>query len=443
MANVLNTDKQIAIIAALAEGSSIRSIERMTGIHRDTIMRLGVRVGEGCTALLDAKMRDLPCNRLEIDEVWGFIGKKESRLKPDDDPQFGNVWTSGKTVLPCSPRRDPNARRCPHGRDISCPHRHPETIPASAAPLCRDCYDYIAAVLFNAYAAELWRRFTTYLPRYLARLAGLTVTELRDRCRIRYVKVAEYQHRGVVHFHAVIRLDAPGELAAAPRRAHRRLLGDAIRDAARPSPSPPPRPRTAAGHPTFGTRQDRRPARPPRRRPPRHRTRPVRTVSGELHRQVRHQDPRRPRLPARPSSSRPDRPAALLRPLQADDARCLEPPASKLPAIPACAGPLMLGWGGHFLTKSRRYSVTFGTLRRARLEHRKAQRHPDGERDPWGRPLDDTIVLILKTWSYAAPGTTTSPDPTSPSPAPPVPAITTRPPPPPDPSSPSLRSDAP
>jgi IS1 family transposase len=93
MANVLNTDKQVAVIAALAEGSSIRAIERMTGIHRDTIMRLGVRIGEGCTALLDSKMRDLPCNRLEIDEVWGFIGKKENRVKPGDDPQFGNVWT--------------------------------------------------------------------------------------------------------------------------------------------------------------------------------------------------------------------------------------------------------------------------------------------------------------------------------------------------------------
>ena len=55
----------------------------------------------------------------------------------------------------------------------------------------------------------------------------------------------------------------------------------------------------------------------------------------------------------------------------------------------------MLGYGGHFLTKSRRYSVTFGQLRRARTEHRKAQRHPDGERDPWGRPLDETVVLVL------------------------------------------------
>ena len=93
MANVLNTDKQIAVIAALAEGSSIRSIERMTGIHRDTIMRLGVRVGQGCTALLDAKMRNLACDRLEIDEICGFVGKKEPHVKPDDDPQVGNVWT--------------------------------------------------------------------------------------------------------------------------------------------------------------------------------------------------------------------------------------------------------------------------------------------------------------------------------------------------------------
>jgi IS1 family transposase len=81
------------VIAALAEGSSIRAIERITGVHRDTIMRLGVKVGQGCTALMDAKMRNLACERLEIDEVWGFIGKKEHQVKPGDDPQFGNVWT--------------------------------------------------------------------------------------------------------------------------------------------------------------------------------------------------------------------------------------------------------------------------------------------------------------------------------------------------------------
>ncbi|PYV67147.1 MAG: hypothetical protein DMG96_40210, partial [Acidobacteria bacterium] len=93
MANVLNTDKRVAVIGALAEGSSIRSIERITGVHRDTIMRLGVRVGEGCAALLDAKMRDLPCRYLQFDEVWGFIGKKERHLRVGDDPQYGDVWT--------------------------------------------------------------------------------------------------------------------------------------------------------------------------------------------------------------------------------------------------------------------------------------------------------------------------------------------------------------
>jgi hypothetical protein len=77
--------------------------------------------------------------------------------------------------------------------------------------MCSDCYDYELAVLFNAYAGDLWRRFITYLPRHLARLAGVSVKELLAQVRIRFVKVAEYQARGVVHFHAVIRLDAAGE----------------------------------------------------------------------------------------------------------------------------------------------------------------------------------------------------------------------------------------
>jgi IS1 family transposase len=93
MANVLDGKKQVAIISALAEGSSIRSIERITGVHRDTIMRLGVRVGKGCANVLDHKMRNLPCRHLEFDEIWGFIGKKERHMQPEDDPQLGDVWT--------------------------------------------------------------------------------------------------------------------------------------------------------------------------------------------------------------------------------------------------------------------------------------------------------------------------------------------------------------
>ena len=69
----------------------------------------------------------------------------------------------------------------------------------------------------------------------------------------------------------------------------------------------------------------------------------------------------------------------------------------------------MLGYGGHFLTKSRRYSVTFGQLRAARTDHRRAARPPDADRDAWGRPLDETVVLVLPViWTYEGIGHATA-----------------------------------
>jgi IS1 family transposase len=65
----------------------------MTGIHRDTIMRLAVRVGNACAKLLDETMRALPCKRIEVDEIWGFIGRKEATLTAGDPAEFGDVWT--------------------------------------------------------------------------------------------------------------------------------------------------------------------------------------------------------------------------------------------------------------------------------------------------------------------------------------------------------------
>lgn len=93
--NVLSKEKQIGIIGGLAEGASIRSLERITGVHRDTIMRLGVRIGEGCQRLLDAKMRGLNCNRIEVDELWAFIGKKKfhARSVADRREGLGDAWT--------------------------------------------------------------------------------------------------------------------------------------------------------------------------------------------------------------------------------------------------------------------------------------------------------------------------------------------------------------
>jgi len=94
MANILQTEKQAVVVGALAEGNSIRSIERMSGVHRDTIMRLGVSVGETCKQILDQKMRGLDCSLIEVDELWGFIGKKQVHAsQADRRAGFGDVWT--------------------------------------------------------------------------------------------------------------------------------------------------------------------------------------------------------------------------------------------------------------------------------------------------------------------------------------------------------------
>jgi IS1 family transposase len=78
--NVLKTDTQITILSALVEGNSIRSTERMTHTHRDTIMRLLVSVGERCQRLLDERLRSFECEHLQVDEIWTFVRKKERRL---------------------------------------------------------------------------------------------------------------------------------------------------------------------------------------------------------------------------------------------------------------------------------------------------------------------------------------------------------------------------
>jgi len=91
--NILPRDKQVEIVAALTEGCSIRAVERLTGVHRDTIMRLGARIGMGCFALHDVMMRNLHVARIEMDETWSFIAKKQRHLKKTDPADFGDVYT--------------------------------------------------------------------------------------------------------------------------------------------------------------------------------------------------------------------------------------------------------------------------------------------------------------------------------------------------------------
>jgi hypothetical protein len=79
--------RRAQIINCLVEGNSIRSTERMTGTHRDTICRLLVEVGDGCARLMDEQMRELPCRRIEVDEIWAYVRKKQRHMTPFDDPR--------------------------------------------------------------------------------------------------------------------------------------------------------------------------------------------------------------------------------------------------------------------------------------------------------------------------------------------------------------------
>ncbi|WP_406173570.1 replication initiator [Streptomyces sp. NBC_00996] len=121
----------------------------------------------------------------------------------------------------------PDTSRC------HCGQVHPDDDPILGTPLDPDRYDYTGAVLWNAHAPALWARFTTHLRREIAKAAGLTQRALRDHATLSYAKVAEYQKRGQVHFHAVIRLDGPtGPTSTPPAWVTVQLLDHAVRAAA-------------------------------------------------------------------------------------------------------------------------------------------------------------------------------------------------------------------
>jgi hypothetical protein len=148
-------------------------------------------------------------------------------------PSFGPVHSSrvrrGRVQV-CQPAR-PGAR-CPHGRPRRCPARHVGADPALGMPICPDCYDYQRAVLWNALVPQLWRRTTIYLRRSLARQAGLIAVEAGRQVRPAYAKVAEYQKRGTIHLHVIIRLDGPNPHTPPPGWATMELLATALRHTA-------------------------------------------------------------------------------------------------------------------------------------------------------------------------------------------------------------------
>ncbi|MGP3931294.1 replication initiator [Nonomuraea sp. KM88] len=308
-------------------------------------------------------------------------------------PSFGAVHTrrerNGK-VSPCHARRD--AETCPHGRVMSCTDRHGADDQRLGEPLCPDCYDYEGSVLFNAISPELWRRFTLALRRRFARLNGLTVKALREQATISFAKVAEYQRRGVVHFHAVIRLDGPdGPSSPPPAWATADALTLAAQHAAAVV--------TAEVKPLsrsfrWGTQLDVRRI----------------TMDGDLTEQAVAAYIAKYATKAAECVGTLDR---RIQPLDNLDALPVREHARRL--IAACMNlgthpeladlrlvhwAHMLGFRGHFSTKSRRYSTTLGELRAAREEHMRAEEITTGR-----LPLfDEDTVLVVARWEYAGQG---------------------------------------
>ncbi|MET8165295.1 replication initiator protein RepSA [Streptomyces sp. NPDC005329] len=288
----------------------------------------------------------------------------------------------------------------PGNRPCRCGTRHDEGAPELGTPLDPDTYDYAGAVLWNNHASDLWRYFTIYLRREIAKRAGLTQRECAEACQVSYGKVAEYQKRGAVHFHAVIRLDGLYEQAPPPAWATLGLLTDAIQAAAArvavdvtPAGDQPFRtlrwgaqldvqPIGAFGHGDEITEQA------VASYVAKYATKAAETT-GTVDRRIGNKE------------------ALVILDVPEHPRRLIEACLDLHPVYPDRKlrdWAHMLGFRGHFSTKSRRYSTTLSSLRQTRADYRAAQ-----QREALGLPgpqASEATTLTVAHWSYAGHGHT-------------------------------------
>ncbi|QSI46780.1 replication initiator [Thermobispora bispora] len=312
-------------------------------------------------------------------------------------PSFGPVHTRRERdgrILPCHPRR--NRETCPHGRVISCTVRHRADDDVLGEPLCPGCYDYTGTVLFNAVAPVLWKRFADALRRHLAALAGLTLAQLREQLVVSFAKVGEFQRRGVVHFHAIIRLDGPaGPATTPPAWATCDVLTRAVQRAAQAVTVTIPQ---LAGELArvlrWGTQVDARPI----------------TLTGELTDQAVAGYIAKYATKAAECAGTLDQRISPTQDLSClpvrDHARRLIAECLRLGAYEELAGlrlvqwAHMLGFRGHLSTRSRHYSTTLTQIRAERQDHVRAEEITTGR-----LPLfDEDDVLVIARWEYAGRG---------------------------------------
>ncbi|MGV9453656.1 replication initiator [Streptomyces sp. NPDC003635] len=331
-----------------------------------------------------------PCSRLHAGDTYhlvraGLIGGKNVptsvRNRPRlfvtlTAPSFGPVHRAGDV---CHPRRDGGT--CEHGRPLGCGTVHAPDAPAVGQPLCPDCYDYTAHVLWHAHASKLWDRFVIDVRRRLATSAGLVQSHFAQHARLSFARVAEYQKRAAVHVHAVVRLDGPaGSGDEPPPWATTDRLTNAVRvSASRVLVRTPYTPAVGELDLRWGAQLDARPL--------------LANGDGPDDDAVAAYVAKYVTKGASEAGAGTDYPLTNWSDIESATAsehvRALIRTCWRLGGIPAYA-PLRLrawahtlGYRGHILTKSRAYSTTYAALRAERADHMGHSETPDAlaERD--------------------------------------------------------------
>jgi hypothetical protein len=329
--------------------------------------------------------------------------------RPD---RTGRPGTGRPRFGPCRPRRDRPV--CPHGRSLSCTVVHGDGDPRTGTPLCLDCYDHAAQVAWNAFVPKLWTRTIDAVKRELRRLSR---AHGGTPARLRYAKVAEFQARGAVHLHALVRLDGsdpddPDAVLPPPSWANvemlNRLLVHASRSTAIRTPGHPDRPDGWVIR--WGTQ-----------------VRPLTVARGLLGAEVTEQHV--VGYLAKYATKATEAAGHLSTRLTESTVRLYADPAKHTGRLISAAWNLgrptvgpgwsrlrpwahMLGFGGHFATKSRAYSTTFGALRAARSTAMRRANASSSSARPEQSSLEDETdtVLVVGSWTYAGTGWRTTAD---------------------------------
>ncbi|WP_055545138.1 replication initiator [Streptomyces kanamyceticus] len=373
--------------------------------HYDTSGEPGGRMPVRCRNRRASRCQ--PCARLHAGDTFhlvraGLVGGKgvadRVQLHPRlfvtlTAPSFGSVHRSGTANSAyCHPRRE--GGQCSHGRPLGCGRQHSDTDPALGQPLCPDCYDYTGHVLWHASAGLLWSRYVHTVRRHLASAAGITQTRLREHLTLSFAKVAEYQKRGAVHFHAVVRLDGPlGPASPPPLWATTELLEAAVRSAAASvEVRTPYSPATGERVIRWGVQLD------------------VHAIRSRAFAGSAVTDDAVAAYVAKYVSKSVGDAGGIDRRITDVDSIRLAPVNAHLRALMGTCWRLgglpeltdlnlrswthTLGFRGHVLTKSRRYSTTYGELRTARARHRSQT-----------APLDlEGTTVTESAWRYVGSG---------------------------------------